>query len=506
MRTGNYIYVDKTEHIYNLFKEGGRYYFLSRPRRFGKSLLISTLHEFFRGNKKLFENLWIANKSYDWQDYPVILLDFSTIAYGTPEELKTSLAWNLDQIATQYSVEISGPTILKDKFKLLIQKLAEKNKVVLLVDEYDKPILDHIADTKKAETIREILREFYDALKGTDGYMKAIFITGVTKFAKTSIFSGINNVDDISILPEAAEILGYTKSEICSNFTDTLNQISKINNSTLDEELKKMQHWYNGYRFSNLETKVFNPFSILYYLKNKLLRNYWFESGTPTFLISYLQKNYENLEGLEFTPIKPSSLTSFDIKNIPLIPLLFQAGYLTFDVYNKQDDTFTLTFPNLEVEESFKKFLVTALANIDLTAVDRAKSKLLTALNNNDLDSFCTAIKQLFAHIPSILHIKRESYYHSLFQFLLSFLSLDSQSEILTNKGRIDLVLSTKTHIYIFEVKLDDNPENALKQIHEKKYYEKFIGLGKKIALVGLNFSTKKEHFDIEYVVEQFKN
>jgi len=497
MRSRNFIYIDKTEYIYNLFSGGAQYYFLSRPRRFGKSLLVSTLGEIFSGNKQLFEGLWISQSDYDWQQYPVITLDFSTIARKTPEDLEISLILNLNEIAKAYSVDISEAQLLNDKFVMLIKKLADKNKVVLLVDEYDKPILDHITDIPKAEAIRTVLSNFYDALKGMDNYMRAIFVTGVTKFAKTSLFSGINNLNDISIKPEADAILGYTYEEINTNFDEYLQQIAV--DKPLPTLLEAMQRWYNGYRFSDKETKVYNPFSVLYYLKDKKLRNYWFQSGTPTFLINLLRQQYNDLSDLKKMELDPDSLVSFQINDIPLVPLLFQAGYLTFVDYNANEDKFILGFPNFEVEASFKKFLVGVLSYSSRITVDTLRLRLLEALNNNSLDDFCRILLTLFAHIPNTLKIDKESYYHSLFQFAMSLLSLEAQSEYLTNIGRIDMVVPTKKQIYIFEFKLNIDSSKALQQILDKKYYERFMELGKEIVLVGISINTKDEAFVIEH-------
>ncbi|MCX5922360.1 MAG: AAA family ATPase [Candidatus Dependentiae bacterium] len=499
LRTGDYTYVDKTEHMYNLFSGGSRYYFLSRPRRFGKSLLISTLYELFSGNKALFDGLWISTSSYDWQEYPVIQLDFSTIDYKTPQELDASLQWTLDAIAKSYGVDVSGAPGLKLKLRSLVEQLSQKNKVVVLIDEYDKPILDHLKNVHEAEAIRDALRGFYDALKGLDSHLRAIFITGVTKFAKTSIFSGINNLNDISIKPEAASLLGYTYVEITQSFGPHLEQLAQQHGHGVDNELALIQQWYNGYQFSDKDIKVYNPFSVLYYLKDAKLRNYWFESGTPSFLVTYLRTQYDTLQELSLVELSPESLSSFQIHDIPLIPLLFQTGYLTIIAYNPVKDTFRLGFPNVEVADSFNKFLVATLAHSNVVTIDTAQDRLLRALEAYDLKQFCKSLQALFAHIPYTLHIKKESYYHSLFQFLMSLLSRKAQSEILTNQGRIDLVVSTKTYRYIFELKLNVDSQKALEQILNKRYYESFIDCGKKIILVGLSFKMHEGTFDVEY-------
>jgi hypothetical protein len=506
MITGNYTYVDKTEHIYNLVKRGAsRYYFLSRPRRFGKTLLISTLRELFLGNKELFKNLWIAQSDYEWIEYPVIRLDFSVIAHRSKKDLEESLSNHLNFIAESYGFRL-GYRLVEDKFKQLIELLSKKNLVVLLVDEYDKPMLDHLRTPEEAIAQRDFIKSFYDVLKGMDDYLRAIFITGVSKFSKTSIFSGINNLNDISTKSQAASLLGYTQEEIMRTFEEHIQDFSKSKNITTDALLTRLRTWYNGYKFTEEEIRVYNPFSVLYCLKDQKFSNYWFESGTPSFLINLLKTQFNSLEDIEQLEISPSSLGTFDLEKIPLIPLLFQAGYLTFSSYNPATQKFTLNFPNYEVEESFKKYLVSVLSDTSSIEVDSALSKLVRAINLNDLDGFCSILKTLFAHIPYTLHGDKESYYHALLQFLLSLLSLDAQSEILTDIGRIDLVLTTRTHIYIFELKVDAKPEVALEQIQKRHYYQRFLSTNKHIVLVGLSFYSKPEKTIVECIKKEITN
>jgi predicted AAA-ATPase/PD-(D/E)XK nuclease superfamily protein len=497
--SGGYVYADKTEHIYDLFSEGlSHYYFLSRPRRFGKTLLISTLKELFSGNRELFKGLWIDSSDWQWEKYPVVHLDFSTIAHSTAQELQLGLLDELNIIAKKYSIDVTGVTTISAKLKTLIEALAQTNKVVILIDEYDKPILDHLKDIEQAKAQRDGLKYFYDVLKGLDQHLRAIFITGVTKFAKTSLFSGLNNLNDITIKPEAATLLGYTQEEIIINFTDYVAELAHQNQTTSETVLHDMKTWYNGYQFSEQPLKVYNPFSVLYCLKDHKFKNYWYESGTPTFLISMLRSQYQGLEDIQNINIDADSLGTFDIERIPLVPLLFQAGYLTFSRYDAPTAKFELGYPNHEVELSFKRFLVTSLAYSDRITVDTNLSKLVAALKQQDLATFCATLQALFAHIPYSLHIKRESYYHSLFQFLMSLLAIEAHSEVITNQGRIDTVIAINNLLYIFEIKFNKPTSEALEQIEEKKYYERYSSQHKNIILVGLVFNTN-EGFSVEY-------
>jgi hypothetical protein len=280
MRTGNYIYVDKTELIYNLFKTGlVHYYFLSRPRRFGKTLLISTLKEFFLGNRGLFKDLWIERSGYSWEKYSVIHLDFGTIAHTTAQALSENLSWTLDTIAQEHDIALTGAPSLEAKLITLVKELAKKQgpaSVVLLIDEYDKPILDHIKNKDIASELRDILKSFYDVIKGLDLYLRAIFITGVSKFSKTSLFSGLNNLNDITLDPRAASLLGYTDEEIDQYFADSIEEVAHHMHLSKEVVRKNMRTWYNGYRFSEQYCKVYNPFSTLYLLEKRKFANYWF--------------------------------------------------------------------------------------------------------------------------------------------------------------------------------------------------------------------------------------
>jgi hypothetical protein len=507
MITGNYIYVDKTKYIYDLFSRGSRYYFLSRPRRFGKSLLISTLKELFLGNKDLFKDLWIYTSDYSWEQFPIVHLDFALIAHATPQELSSNLSWTLDTLAQDQGINTKEAPSAQAKLSTLVMNLAKKyapHKVVVLIDEYDYPLLTHLHDLNKAKEIQIILKNFYGTLKGLDAHLRAIFITGVSKFAKTSIFSGINNLNDISLDAEAAQLLGYTHNELQTYFSNYIQEIALEKNQSPEAILSDMERWYDGYRFSEKSIKVYNPFSVLYFLKKKRLLNYWFESGTPSFLINLLKKQYEVLKDIPKVEISRSSLGTFEIENIPLIPLLFQTGYLTITDYDEETRRFSLGYPNLEVEESFTKYLIASLAQTSIITIDNAIISLKRALDTNDIKSFCSHLQTLFAQIPYTLHKESESYYHALFQFLMSLVSIESQSEILTNVGRIDLVIITAKYIYIFELKFNESPDVALQQIKDKHYYERYLNKGKDIILVGISFNHQKHALHIECKEEIF--
>ena len=347
----DYIYIDKTKHIYNLIKNG-QYYFLSRPRRFGKSLLCSTFKEIFSGNKELFKDCWIYNSDFDWKQHPVVLLDFNAIKGKDSLELELSLSQEIDSIARENNVDLTGFTVLSNKFTNLIKQLSKKNKVVLLIDEYDKPLLENIIDKKKAEEFKKVLADFYETIKSVDSYLKFCFLTGVTKFSQVSLFSKLNNLDDISISEDASVLLGYTKEEIISYFKDYIKLSCKKLKKTEHELLLDLKKWYDGYCFYHEAEKVYSPFSILLFFKNSAFKNYWFQTGTPTFLINLIkEKGYPviDVENLELSEVE---MGAFEVDNISLKTLLFQTGYLTILSKDSHVNLYKVSYPNYEVRFS----------------------------------------------------------------------------------------------------------------------------------------------------------
>ena len=505
MIEGNYIYVDKTQDIYNLYAKKDRYHFLARPRRFGKSLLISTLKELFSGKKELFKGLWIDSSDFAFEEHPILHFDFSSIAHRSPEDLNTSLHKRINDIAKSYDIDISNIDTFEDKLTELIPKLAERNSVVLLIDECDYPLLKHIKNIPLAKENQKILKSFYEALKSLDAHYRAIFITGVTKFAKTSLFSGFNNLRDISESSQFATILGYTEEEIKHNFKDALEDFSRESNSSLPDLLLEMKNWYNGYRFSKKDIRVYNPFSVVYYLKDQECANYWFGSGTPSFLVEVLKEDHLILYDLEDSAILTSSFDAFEVGEVPTLTLLYQAGYLTIKTYEKvlNNDTYILGFPNEEIKRSIAMLMVGLFTQQEQPSVEKGLNKLRKSLLNNDIKTFCKTLQELFAQIPYQLHIKQEAYYHSLIQFIVYLLGFNAESEISTSNGRIDLVLRTKQRIYLFEFKLNKSTKSALSQITNRRYYEKYLSEDKEITLVGVSFNMKDKQLLVDCVLEK---
>jgi hypothetical protein len=505
----DFIYVDKTKYIYDLYSKGGNYHFLSRPRRFGKTLLVSTLHELFSGNKKLFKGLWIEKSDWQWKEHPVIHLDLSTIFASTPQGLQDNLNDDLRLIASKCKLDIPQKNTPERTLVTMVNKLSEIHglaSVVVLIDEYDYPILQTIGeDLEKACAYRKVLKNFYATLKGLDKHLRAIFLTGVTKFSKTSIFSGLNNLNDISLKKEGSLLLGYTDHELQEYFGDYVKNIAHKQNVSIKSIREKMKRWYNGYRFSAAEeTRVYNPFSVLYFLKDEEIHNYWFETGTPTFLIDVLRKQFYSLQDLKASSVTDKeALGAFELNEIPFFTLLFQTGYLTIASYDKQTLLFTLDYPNEEVRLSIARHITALLSCAKSSEVPKTIALLTKALEKNDIEAFCETIQSLFANIPYNLHIEQEKYFHSLLQAIGMLLDSDVQSEVMTDKGRMDLVITTKTHTYIFEIKFKATPETALAQIKRNKYYERFVIKRKKIVLIGLSFGYLKKKLNVRWKIEE---
>lgn len=363
MIEGNYIYVDKTKYILNLIMTG-ECYFLSRPRRFGKSLLISTLYEIFSGNRGLFKSFYIDTTDYSWPEHPIIHFSFSSMNVENSESLKKDIEWNLFNHAAKYNLSIEDAPSLQTKFSALVERLAQRGKVVILVDEYDFPLINNINKPGMAEECRKVLHDFFVVLKDLGKYLRFIFITGVSRFSKTSIFSGLNNLNDISLSEKGAELLGYTEEEIKNRFDDYLNLFAKRQKTSKKEILNTIQKWYNGYQFvedENSPKKVYNPFSVLLALENKKFMNYWAETGTPTFIAHLIKNQNFPISEIDGSEVNYLETRSYEIDKIKLIPLLWQTGYLTIKSYDQETQNYKLTFPNKEVSDSFFTFILSDL-------------------------------------------------------------------------------------------------------------------------------------------------
>lgn len=487
----NYVYVDKTAIIYDMISSG-KYYFLSRPRRFGKSLLVSTLADIFSGNKELFDGLAISSLPYDWKKYPVIMMSFSDIPCKTSQALEQGIKNYLQEIGKQHEVTLNPNLDTGEMLRSLVIQLSEKGRVALLIDEYDYPILRHIHDISTAHAMRETLKTFYGVIKGLDKYLKFGFLTGVSKFSQTSIFSGLNNLNDISLNRTFNSLLGYTRGEIVTHFQPHLLKAAEHNKCSLDELLTQITQWYDGYTFTGEEsaTKMYNPFSVLLFFSEQVFSNYWFKTGTPTFLVNLFKKHNYPVQDFENVDATQRELGSFEIENISLKTLLFQTGYLTIKKYNTDTKNYTLTYPNKETIDSLVEYLFASMTNQSESLLNNTTSLLLNAFEENDLEKIKLILTQFFASIPYTIKIDAEKYYQTISYVLLKVLGADIVVEQPTNIGRIDAVIQTKNRSFVIEMKINDTAKNALKQIRERKYYQTYELSGKEIILIGIKFDT----------------
>jgi len=488
----NYVYVDKTDIAFNLINSG-KYYFLSRPRRFGKSLFLDTLKNIFEGNKKLFEGLYIYDKWDFDTSYPVIKISFGAGVHNEPDGLDKTLKYTLEDLHEDFEIECKNIDDLKKCFKELIKKIEKKynQKVVILIDEYDKPILDNITNSSLAREMRDKLKNFYSVIKDSDEFIKFVFITGVSKFSKMTLFSGLNNLQDITLNPNYGTICGYTHNDIKTTFKEYLKGV----------DLELLRTWYNGYNY--FSDKVYNPFDILLFISNGAndFRNYWWSTGNPSFLVELLKKRDYFIPNIEHFEATDALLDSFDVDNIDLIALLWQTGYLT--IKEKKVDRrglikYILAIPNKEIQFSFNDLLIDYLTKQKGSKL-KYQDNLFGILFDADLESFEKVLKSLFASIPynnfTNNNIQNyEGYYASVIYAYLASLGVEIITEDATNKSRIDLTLKFSDKVYIFEFKVTDKPNHkALEQIKEKKYYEKYQEF-EDIYLIGIEFCKSERN------------
>lgn len=507
LRKSDYVYIDKTSYAYDLIT-GGRRYFLSRPRRFGKTLFVSMLKDVLCGNKELFIDLYIAQSNYTWHPHGVIELDLSSLEATTTQELKTGICYLLQEIADHYHLDITVPPSRPDLALRSVVKALHKRfgRVAILIDEYDNPILQVINHYKKAQNIRDAMRRFFAVIKSLDAFIDFVFITGVSSFTKAGLFSGINNLRTITLNERFSGICGYTDLEIHQHLDAYIQAWGTKKSLNPDTLYKQLKDWYNGYRFSDNAQPVYNPFSLMNALDEQAYKNYWFQSGTPSFLIEELKHQYHQNGDQIFDPetfeTTEDSLGIFDLGATPLPSLMFQTGYLTITGYNDKKRLFTLGYPNLEVKTSLQKHLLSIFAKLHVGQIELLSSQLQTAFHAVNITEAIEVLKQLFTHVPYQLHIDAEKFYHSLLQIAFSASGIKAQSEYSTSHGRIDLVLELPEIIYIIETKLNESADAALAQIEERKYYEPFTLYHKKIVLLGLAFTRLPKHFDITFALK----
>ena len=503
IRTEGYAYVDKTALAYKLVSEG-KYYFLSRPRRFGKSLLLSTLKAYFQGKKELFDGLAMAGLEKEWKNYPVLHFDFNTGKYTDSAALEEKIVHHLEKWEPLYGVKPKESQSLSTRFENVITRAYEQTgqKVVILVDEYDKPLLESINNPELQEDYRKTLKSVYGVVKTLDSCIQFAFFTGVTKFSKVSIFSDLNNLSDISLDYRYGTICGIIEQEIRENFDTEVAELAVENSMTKDECYAMLKSSYDGYHFSAESAGMYNPFSLLKTLDCKRFGDYWFATGTPTFLVVVLQHTDYPLDRLTTEEVDVRTMDNVDMMYRNPIPLLFQSGYLTIKDFDKEFQSYRLGFPNEEVERGFAQFLATYYfaggMNGSFTINNFVKD-----VRNGDIEGFMTRLQALFADGDYQVMGKMEIYFQNTLSVIFKLMGLYVQVERHTSRGRMDVTIQTRDYIYVMELKVDKSADEALKQIEDKQYAAPFAADPRKLFKVGVCFGSESKGIDEWKVVER---
>ncbi len=502
IKTNDFAYVDKTESVYRLATRG-TCYFLSRPRRFGKSLLLSTLKAYFQGQKELFEGLAIAQLEKDWKQYPVLHIDLNVKKYDDKESLNAVLVRHLEQWETQYGKGHENASV-KDRFYHCILNAAQQSpegKVVVLVDEYDKPLLEAIGKPELQEEYRQTLKAFYSNIKSCDEYIRFAMLTGVTKFSHLSIFSGLNNLWDISLDPSYADICGFTQQELETAFSESIDEFAAAMKTSRPEMLDLLKEHYDGYHFSrDISVSVYNPFSIINAFAMNSLNAFWFATGTPNFLVEVIKQCDYPLARLSSEPKTAEDLAAIDAMYSDPIPLFFQSGYLTIKDYDPRLEAYELGFPNKEVEQGFVRFMA-----VYYSGGNRHGSfnivRFIKAVEGGDAEEFMTLLQAFYADGDYQLTGKLEVYFQNSLMVLFRLMGFYVEVERHTSKGRMDVTIQTKDYVYILELKVDKSADEALKQIEEKQYAAPFKADPRKLFKIGVCFSSEERGVS-EWIVD----
>lgn len=504
IRTGGYLYVDKTDLVYQIANIG-KPYFLSRPRRFGKSLLISTFESYFQGRKDLFQGLAIENLETKWEEYPVLHLDLNARKYETAADLIAMLNQYLEKWELNYGTEKQDRSP-EERFSYVIEQAYVRTgkQAVVLIDEYDKPLLQALLDENLLDEYRRILKAFYGVLKSADRYLRFVFLTGVTKFAQVSVFSDLNQLNDISMDRAYNALCGITKEELIHTFIPEIQCLGKSEGLTFEETVHRLEKQYDGYHFCEDTTVgLFNPFSLLNVFQKLKFGNFWFQTGTPTYLVDLLKQSDYDLRllinGMEVTA---SAFSEYRAEVNNPLPMIYQSGYLTIKHYDREVGLYTLKFPNDEVRYGFLNFLVPYYTTVSDDETGFHIAKFMRELRAGDVDAFMERLKVFFAGMPYELSDNTERHYQAIFYVVFTLMGQFVETEVRSARGRADAVVKTQNAIYAFEFKLNGTAEEALKQIDDKGYLIPYTLEEKRLVKVGVNFSKETRNVD-KYIVEE---
>jgi len=495
IRNNEYVYIDKTALMHRLAATG-KYYFLSRPRRFGKSLLVSTMEAYFSGKRELFKGLAVDSLEKNWVEYPVLHLDFSGKSYDSADVLSKVFDDVLCKWEEEYG-SINRSDVPGLRFGNIIEAAYKKTgrQVVILIDEYDKPIIDNLTRPELRESFREQLQGFYSVMKSKDAFIRFGFLTGVTKIGRMSVFSGLNNLNDISMDNRYADICGISEAELRSNFSESVAELAEANDMNIDECYSELAKMYDGYHFSEDSIGVYNPFSLLNTFYANRFRNYWYETGTPSFLVRYLKQGNYNLDNISKNDVPIETLTGANYKSPAPITLMYQTGYLTIKHYDKRFNTYNLDYPNEEVKSGFLNSLSQLFAPA-LIQGELSVYQFIRDIERGDTQSFMNRFTTFLSGNDYEIQGNLELYFQNVMSVMLKMMGLYVKTEYHTSNGRIDIVFDTDRFVYIIELKRDQSPETALRQIEEKGYDKPFLSSGKQIIKLGINFSSATRTVD----------
>ena len=503
LREGGFVYVDKTALVHRMISESGGAVFLSRPRRFGKSLLCSTIGAIFEGRRELFGEiagrpaLAIDSLDWEWKKHPVIKLDLNAGVYSKGVEgLHSAFSRELKREAGKYGLILDDEDYA-NRFASLIEESCNKagEKAVVIIDEYDKPLINTLEIPSVHDQLREELRGFYGILKSYDAYLRLVFLTGVTKFSRISIFSDLNQLDDITLSPRYADICGITQEELERDFEPEIDKVIEETGRNREEYMENMRLFYNGYRFSKKPLTVYNPFGLLNHFNNDGdFLPYWYETATPNFLVKLVAAQKINVVNMDDLNFREEDFRKYDIENIQAVPLLYQTGYLTITGYDEERDRYNLDYPNFEVRSSFATSLLRQYINVPEERSNALMFKLPDALTDGDVDGAIDALRQFLAVIPYDIIRETENYYQTAVHLIFTMLGFNCRSEVRIAAGRIDALVETRRFVYCFEFKLDKSAEEALAQIDTKEYLLPWTGGGKKLFKVGVDFNHEQRN------------
>ena len=490
----NMFYVDKTELIYNM-TQSYTYVFLSRPRRFGKSLLVSTLASYFRGEKELFKGLAMEQLEKQWKKHPVIHLSLASVKEIEPKKIEECLSDRLRDIESRFGLERKSNR-LGSRLKDIIQQTTEQygEKAVVVLDEYDAPLLNVLHDEDKLKEVRQLMRTLYSPLKDCDPYLRFVFITGISKFSQLSIFSEINNLKVISMMPEYSTLCGFTQQEIEDNFQEGIERLASKQGMTVEETLNRLRKTYDGYHFAANSPGVYNPYSIINALSDGTINNYWFSTGTPSFLVEMLRKFHTDISRIDGSEAEAPEFDAptEDMKSI--LPLFYQSGYITIKDYDSKFDVYTLGFPNKEVRDGMMRTLYPYYITPNTDGRAAVLRNISKGFMYNNIESSMQTIQAFLESIPYQDSHFDENHYTQMLYVIFSLLGLHVESQVRTAKGRIDVVVKTDDYIYVMEVKLDRPAKEALEQIDSKGYLIPYTLDGKQLMKIGMSFSTSERN------------